>query len=1359
MSGNWEVFVWDGPKAANGYGNLLGQVPGWTALSIAPLGSDPGAGTITVPLASPLFSQGQYTPDTTPVLAEETLWQVKRDGTTLFEFLAETVTRNQVETDETATVTISGPGTGKVLNWAMAMPTGWTPSGSGMLKTGSIEDQFSTPNGAGGFQVNQALWNHSTAGAVFINTSGTVTIDVTPAGAYLGGGPFDMTGSSFSVQATPVALLSGGTVNKSEVTQLIVRASAGNGYAMIALSDAELYAQFQDNTGTVTTHNIAPGQGSAAATGYANGAYAYWRISCDVLQGNVRLWRFWTSGDGSSWALQWSVRLATLSFNQASVNIFMGGEYSTTGATANFSAINGEVSVSPAAGPIFVQQPILAVMYQLILAAQARGTIPFVTPTFGLNTDSGARLYADKWSVQAMAGTDLLSLMVNYAGAIDGDWIMKPGYQLNAGIQGSLGGDKTSTIVFHEGEVTLKGQTETRDQIFNVVATTDGAGVIHTTKSAASAAQWGQRETMIAAGGTLDPVSAAQVSAAGLAQLQNEVEARVLQIPPNQPGKTVFTDFQIFDWVGIERGDFANAEAERVVGITVGIDQDGAETHELILQTYRQALAQYFLYLVNKLGGQTGSTLGALPGGVGANGIPVSALGSPTAGAAQALAQGTSSAGLITTPSLGSLPEIASGGGQQIIPGTMIIGGTIPQSALSFTLASGVQVTFSSTAPANPNTGDLWYNTAQGNTLYQYSGTQWVAYQLGAQAVSFSAQQIGGITVFVQGTAPTGTISPGSLWYDSGNNYRVNVYTAGAWAPFQFGTGALAAGSVTAAIIAAQTITAANIATGTITAQQIAAATITANNIAGGTITATQIAAGAITAGLVAAGAIDGLTLNGNVLNAAQVYGDFIVLSGANDGVFCYGQPPLTVKFFQNAATVTTWTGPPGVTGTDVYMIGSGGGSGNGTADGGGGGGGGGIAIYHGYPVAAGNPYYVHVGSGGTPGNPGTAGGDTWFNTVNAEGGVIGFGGAGGNATGGAGAGGGFQGGTGGFTGGAGGTAFAQAGGAGGGGGGAGSGGPGGNALNSNGVNGGRGGGAGQGPYSGGPGGSGGNTVPGANGGPGSAPGGGGGGAGAGFSGGGGGPGRGILVYQASASNLIASLTGLAGVDPVNGTAVPQGLMVNAVELTPRTQPPVKASSADAVMWATGTGVPMAATGAGWQGQAALTATDSLTYSTGNSASQVNMTKAWTIPALEMNAGTCFIIEFQGGGTWEVVTGGLTLGVSLDGGSAIARMGLGGAFFSGGQTFNIIWRVKLICVTAGATGQVSFQTSGMATLQGGTVSSGASNNDGAIAGPSVLTAYDTTASHTVALTAQWGATATGLQMQAFGSTATRLGGL
>jgi hypothetical protein len=176
---------------------------------------------------------------------------------------------------------------------------------------------------------------------------------------------------------------------------------------------------------------------------------------------------------------------------------------------------------------------------------------------------------------------------------------------------------------------------------------------------------------------------------------------------------------------------------------------------------------------------------------------------------------------LVAVNSSGALSAPSPAGSATPINAAQAIpAGSIAQAQLGFTIsAGGIAVTFAATAPASPANGDLWFNTAAGNKVSQWN-------------------------------AGTST-----------------------WAPYTFGTGAISANAITAALIAANTITAAQIAAASITGDRMVANTITATQIAANTITAAQIQASTITAaqmaaGILYAGIVDGTTIQGATLVA-----------------------------------------------------------------------------------------------------------------------------------------------------------------------------------------------------------------------------------------------------------------------------------------------------------------------------------------------------------------------------------------------------------------------------------------------------------------------------------------------------------
>jgi hypothetical protein len=93
--------------------------------------------------------------------------------------------------------------------------------------------------------------------------------------------------------------------------------------------------------------------------------------------------------------------------------------------------------------------------------------------------------------------------------------------------------------------------------------------------------------------------------------------------------------------------------------------------------------------------------------------------------------------------------------------------------------STGAVVYFDSTAPASPNVGDIWYNTADGLALSQWNGTSWAPYSIGTGAIA--------------GGAVTATLVA------AGDTTNPNPYFAGgdtsSW--FAFNGGSLAAAATT----------------------------------------------------------------------------------------------------------------------------------------------------------------------------------------------------------------------------------------------------------------------------------------------------------------------------------------------------------------------------------------------------------------------------------------------------------------------------------------------------------------------------------------------------------------------------------
>lgn len=116
--------------------------------------------------------------------------------------------------------------------------------------------------------------------------------------------------------------------------------------------------------------------------------------------------------------------------------------------------------------------------------------------------------------------------------------------------------------------------------------------------------------------------------------------------------------------------------------------------------------------------------------------------------------------------------------------------------------------------------GDLWIDTDDGNKLYAYVGTAWVAKQ-DASIASALASANGKNTIYRQISQPTGgTYATGDTWFDSDDDNKIYRYNGTTWVAVQLGGNGLAninANSITTGTIDASVITVSNLDAGKIT--------------------------------------------------------------------------------------------------------------------------------------------------------------------------------------------------------------------------------------------------------------------------------------------------------------------------------------------------------------------------------------------------------------------------------------------------------------------------------------------------------------------------------------------------------------
>jgi hypothetical protein len=601
--------------------------------------NDIGSGTVVLSQDDPWWAEvtlpGGLPSET--LLDDECLWQVWKDGVCRMEFLGETITEQLADTSEQRQVTVTGPGTVTTLKWAMVAPQGFPDI---VLKLDGLLDAFDEVDGAGDPVLDTNIWttaspasdvyitpiaviyNYPTGAGYALSTlypSGSLTLSATPGATYLGASPYDATDTLISAEISPVGVSSSSTdatdaasygtgLDGSELTQFYIQSNYDDrDYAMIGLSATAFYAQLGSG-GQVQT-KVLPA--------YDSQSHGNWMITEQAGSGGgAGTFYFWTSPDGQQWTQQWTT---VHSWDATNVTFFVTAAYSAAGSQAvQLSNLNSNVTTPSYQGSIYLGEPMMGVWFDQFTRAQERGTIPFVTTTASPAADSYGRAWGDVENVQAVNGTDLYSFLQGATALVDADYVMDPGFQLRIGIpvagQVTLGVDRSGYIIFRDGyDVQARQRVRARDQIATLIGGENSDGHEISAESPSFIAEWGQREAWFQTSAQVDPVSMAYATASSLAENETEVVSWTFNLLPNVPGKTVFDDFDVGDWVGLERPDFSAVDIVRVVGIAVSADSAGAETHELTFQSYVQWLAEQLTYLANKLGGAFVNTLGTTP--------------------------------------------------------------------------------------------------------------------------------------------------------------------------------------------------------------------------------------------------------------------------------------------------------------------------------------------------------------------------------------------------------------------------------------------------------------------------------------------------------------------------------------------------------------------------------------------------------------------------------------------------------------------------------------------------------------------------------------------------------------------------
>lgn len=279
----------------------------------------------------------------------------------------------------------------------------------------------------------------------------------------------------------------------------------------------------------------------------------------------------------------------------------------------------------------FRLQPVMVSWLTLLQQSQGRGTIDFVTTTFGA-LDSAGQPWADDPTYNDTVeyvpsvnptwlpaiGSDLLTLLNTITGqdptspsTVQAEWFMRPGFVLD--VRQQFGTHREGSVIFHEGASIIdRDRTRSRSDIANYVMVYDDLGNYVFDQDADSITKYKQRETTYHTN-SVDRSDAQrqQMASVLVKQKRSEQSSWTITVPPDLPGRLVFQDYDLGDWVAVESSLYETT-GFRVMAIGGQVDNNGQLTIQLTLESLFQfsqtQLQQQLVYIENAVTSQALTT-------------------------------------------------------------------------------------------------------------------------------------------------------------------------------------------------------------------------------------------------------------------------------------------------------------------------------------------------------------------------------------------------------------------------------------------------------------------------------------------------------------------------------------------------------------------------------------------------------------------------------------------------------------------------------------------------------------------------------------------------------------------------------
>jgi hypothetical protein len=407
--------------------------------------------------------------------------------------------------------------------------------------------------------------------------------------------PFDLISSGFSAWVDPLPQTTSST--GQAITTLMLKVDD--------LNYAKIYTQLISGRRRLVAEVRTVNEVKIKNWDYSPINDKYWRIR-EVLGEIV----FETAPDFITFTERFR---ATYGWDASSVQLnFSARLEGSAGLTLPISAFIGDINLSiiPESLPLFSK------FDSYLAQAQVRGVIPYVTTTWSELEDSAGAGWSSIPTAAVDEGVDLLKVLQTFSTAQQATWRMKPDFSLDIRQKVWAAGDpdptlqyhKEGSVVFHEtGSQLFRERSRTREDVANYIVGKNSAGEYAITLDDDSIDKYQRRELFVSAGNSGDLDTTSALISSTLESVKEERNSWRIKVDADQPGRRVFLDYGVGDWIGIENTETGNIDAWKVVGIAISVSEEGETDLELTLQSRLELLAERLKFQIEKLGGSSNS--------------------------------------------------------------------------------------------------------------------------------------------------------------------------------------------------------------------------------------------------------------------------------------------------------------------------------------------------------------------------------------------------------------------------------------------------------------------------------------------------------------------------------------------------------------------------------------------------------------------------------------------------------------------------------------------------------------------------------------------------------------------------------